>query len=119
MTRDEAEELLKRYVKNERMLDHSIASEAILRALARRLGRDEEKWGLAGLLHDIDIEVVERAASIGCTPEEIATVCKVARSTFFDRMKTHPEVADAIDRGREGSERARKQRGRQVCAAKD
>jgi putative nucleotidyltransferase with HDIG domain len=58
MTRDEAEELLKKYVKNERMLDHSIASEAVLRALARRLGRDEEKWGLAGLLHDIDIEVV-------------------------------------------------------------
>ena len=58
MTRDEAEELLKRYVKNERMLDHSYASEAVLRALARRLGRDEEKWGLAGLLHDIDIEVV-------------------------------------------------------------
>jgi putative nucleotidyltransferase with HDIG domain len=58
MTRDDAEELLKRYVKNERMLDHSYASEAVLRALARRLGRDEEKWGLAGLLHDIDIEVV-------------------------------------------------------------
>lgn len=58
MTRDEAETLLKKYVKNERMLDHSYASEAVLRALARRLGRDEEKWGLAGLLHDIDIEVV-------------------------------------------------------------
>jgi putative nucleotidyltransferase with HDIG domain len=58
MNRDEAEELLKRYVKNERMLDHSFAAEAVLRALARRLGRDEEKWGLAALLHDIDIEVV-------------------------------------------------------------
>ena len=58
MTRDEAEALLKRHVKNERMLDHSYASEAVLRALARRLGRDEEKWGLAGLLHDIDIEAV-------------------------------------------------------------
>jgi putative nucleotidyltransferase with HDIG domain len=58
MTRDEAEVLLKRYVKNERMLDHSYASEAVLRALADRLGRDAEKWGLAGLLHDIDIELV-------------------------------------------------------------
>ena len=57
MTRNEAEDLLRKYVKNERMLDHSIASEAVLRALARRLGRDEERWGLAGLLHDIDIEV--------------------------------------------------------------
>jgi len=58
MTRNEAEELLRKYVKSERMLDHSIASEVVLRALARRLGRDEERWGLAGLLHDIDIEVV-------------------------------------------------------------
>jgi len=59
MTRDEAEELLKSHVKSERMLAHSLASEAVLRALARRLGRDEEAWGLAGLLHDIDIEAVE------------------------------------------------------------
>jgi putative nucleotidyltransferase with HDIG domain len=58
MTRDEAEDLLKKYVKNERMLDHSYAAEAVLRALARRLSRDEEKWGLAGLLHDIDSELV-------------------------------------------------------------
>ena len=58
MTRDEAEELLKQHVKNERMLDHCYASEAVLQALARRLGRDEGQWGLAGLLHDIDIEAV-------------------------------------------------------------
>ena len=72
MTRDEAEALLKRYVKNERMLDHSYASEAVLRALARRLGRDEEKWGLAGLLHDIDIEAVGGdLARHGCEAERI------------------------------------------------
>lgn len=58
MTRDEAEELLKNHVKNERMIAHSLASEAVLRALAVRLGRDEDAWGLAGLLHDIDIEDV-------------------------------------------------------------
>jgi putative nucleotidyltransferase with HDIG domain len=58
MTRDEAERLLKKYVVSDRMLDHSYASEAVLRALAARLGRDEEQWGLAGLLHDIDIEKV-------------------------------------------------------------
>lgn len=58
MTRDEAEELLRSHVKNERMIAHCLSSEAVLRALARRLGRDEEAWGLAGLLHDIDIEDV-------------------------------------------------------------
>ena len=57
MTRDQAWEILQENVKNQKMIYHSLASEAVLRALARRLGRDEEKWGLAGLLHDIDVEV--------------------------------------------------------------
>src|SRR5512135_3741981 len=59
MTRDEALELLGRYIKNERMINHSLASEAVMRALARRLGRDEEAWGIAGLLHDIDTEITQ------------------------------------------------------------
>ncbi len=56
MTRDEALALLRRHVKAENLVKHCLASEAIMRALARRLGRDEEKWALAGLLHDIDFE---------------------------------------------------------------
>jgi putative nucleotidyltransferase with HDIG domain len=102
MTREEAECLLKEHVKNERMLCHSYASEAVLRALARRLGRDEERWGLAGLLHDIDIEAVggdltrhgieaERIlAEAGIDPELVAAVkmhneavCGIPRSTEF------------------------------------
>lgn len=59
MTRDDAERLLKQYVKNDRMLNHCYASEVVMRSLARRLGEDEEKWALAGLLHDIDIEVTD------------------------------------------------------------
>jgi putative nucleotidyltransferase with HDIG domain len=58
LTRNDAVQLLHKYLSNERMLNHCYASEAVMRALARRLGRDEEKWGLAGLLHDLDIEVV-------------------------------------------------------------
>jgi putative nucleotidyltransferase with HDIG domain len=57
MTRDEALEVLHQHIKNEKMIYHSLSSEAVLRALARKLGRDEEKWALAGLLHDIDVEV--------------------------------------------------------------
>ena len=44
-------------VKKESMIAHSLASEAVLRALARRLGQDEDVWGLAGLLHDVDVEI--------------------------------------------------------------
>ncbi len=59
MTRDDAVKLLKQYVTNDRMLNHCYAAEAVMRAIARRLGEDEEKWAVAGLLHDIDIEVTD------------------------------------------------------------
>jgi uncharacterized protein len=57
LPREQALELLKKYIKNERMIAHSIASEAVLRALAVKLGKDVDKWGQAGLLHDIDVEL--------------------------------------------------------------
>ncbi|MCX7965555.1 MAG: HDIG domain-containing protein, partial [Syntrophorhabdaceae bacterium] len=57
MSREEAEVLLKKYIKNEKMLAHCLATEAVMRALAKKLKKDEEKWGLAGLLHDLDVEI--------------------------------------------------------------
>ena len=57
MKREEALNLLKKYIKNENMIKHCLASEAVLKALARELGEDEEKWAEAGLLHDIDVEI--------------------------------------------------------------
>lgn len=55
--RDMALERLKEHVKNEKTIVHCLASEAVMRSLARRLGEDEDRWGLTGLLHDIDVEV--------------------------------------------------------------
>ena len=57
LPREEALSLLRRYIKNEKMISHSLASEAVLRALAERLGRDADAWAQAGLLHDLDVEV--------------------------------------------------------------
>lgn len=57
MERTEALELLKAHVKNDKMIAHCLASEAVLRALAEHLGEDIEQWGLAGLLHDLDVEI--------------------------------------------------------------
>lgn len=59
ITRDEAIKLLKEHVQSENMLKHSYASEAVMRALAGRLGKNEEEWGLAGLLHDVDVEITQ------------------------------------------------------------
>lgn len=57
--RDEALSLLNRYIKVDYTRKHCLASEAILRGLARRLEQDEELWGITGLLHDLDLELVE------------------------------------------------------------
>ena len=59
MIRDQALELLKKYVKNENMIKHCLASEAVMKAVAIRLDEDRDKWSLAGLLHDIDVELTE------------------------------------------------------------
>ncbi len=59
MTREEALDSVKANVENENLVKHMLATEAIMRALARRLGEDEEEWGLTGLLHDIDVELTE------------------------------------------------------------
>ena len=42
ITREEALELIKKYVSNEKLFKHMLAVEAIMRALARRLGEDEK-----------------------------------------------------------------------------
>jgi putative nucleotidyltransferase with HDIG domain len=52
-------ELLHQYIKKGNMIKHCLASEAVLRAVAARLGEDEEKWAMAGLLHDLDVEITE------------------------------------------------------------
>lgn len=46
-------------VQDRNMIKHMLATEAIMRSLARELGEDEEEWGLTGLIHDIDIELVK------------------------------------------------------------
>jgi len=61
MTREEALDSIKANVESENLIKHMLATEAIMCALARRLGEDEqeEEWGLTGLLHDIDVELTE------------------------------------------------------------
>ena len=59
MTREEALASIKANVENKNLIKHMLATEAIMRALARHLGQDEEEWGLTGLLHDIDMELTE------------------------------------------------------------
>lgn len=54
--RDAALELFKRYNQTESLYKHALAVEAVMRYCARKRGGDQEKWGVVGLLHDIDYE---------------------------------------------------------------
>jgi len=55
-TREEALALLKQYNKNESLIKHAMAVEGVMRYIARKRGEDEEKWGVIGLIHDLDYE---------------------------------------------------------------
>jgi putative nucleotidyltransferase with HDIG domain len=59
LNRDEILDSIHGNVQNKNMIKHMLATEAIMRALAMKLGEDEEEWGITGLIHDIDVELVE------------------------------------------------------------
>ena len=55
-TRATALELLKEFNQSDSLIKHALAVEAVMRHFARRRGQDEEKWGIVGLVHDLDYE---------------------------------------------------------------
>lgn len=56
MDRIQAYQLAKSKFSNKNLFKHVLAVEAVMRGLAENFGEDQEKWGLAGLLHDLDYE---------------------------------------------------------------
>ena len=58
MNRESALQAVRQNIKNENLVRHMLATEAIMRSLARHFGENEDEWGLAGLLHDIDLEII-------------------------------------------------------------
>ncbi|MGI5921615.1 MAG: HDIG domain-containing metalloprotein [Syntrophomonadaceae bacterium] len=109
MQREEALALLKEYVKNEHHISHSLAVEAIMRGLAEKLGEDVEKFGLAGLLHDIDYdftaETPEKHSMIGAQileekglPEDVVHAVHVHNQIHgLDRVSVIDKALYAVD----------------------
>ena len=56
-TRQNALELLRQYNKTESLIKHAYAVEGVMRFMAKKAGEDEEKWGIIGLIHDLDYEM--------------------------------------------------------------
>jgi len=86
MTRDEALALVREQIKNENMIKHCLAAEAVMAALADRLGQDRDKWAMAGLLHDLDVELTNADLDV----HGLETV-KILREKGVDE-----EIIDAI-----------------------
>lgn len=57
MDREQTLEFLRQHVKTEMLMKHLLAVEAAMRGYARKFGEDEDRWGIAGLLHDFDWEI--------------------------------------------------------------
>lgn len=93
MEREKALELLRTHVKNENLVKHCLASEAVMRALAARLGADPALWGLAGLLHDIDVELT--AGDLSRHTHEAVRILKEngLPDTLIEAVKLHNEAA--------------------------
>ena len=55
-TREDAFAILTKYNRNDSLIKHALAVEGVMRYCARKRGEDEEKWGIIGLIHDLDYE---------------------------------------------------------------
>lgn len=95
MDRAEALQLVKSRVKNKNLVKHMLATEAVMRRLARHFGEDENLWGLTGLLHDLDYDqTVDDFPRHGLMTAEILAELDVD-SRIIDAIKAHPGHREA------------------------
>jgi hypothetical protein len=93
MNRTQALELLHSKMQNQNLRRHCYAVEATMRSLAKRLGGDPETWGIAGLLHDADYEIVRQSASGGKEEPDKHTHLTLE---WLKPLQVEAEVKDAI-----------------------
>ncbi len=109
LSRERAVEIVKRHVTRENLFKHILAVEAIMRAMAKEVGEDEEFWAMAGLLHDADfdetykdperhgtrsIEILEEEAKDE-VPEEILRAIK-AHNPEYTGVKPETKLENAL-----------------------
>jgi putative nucleotidyltransferase with HDIG domain len=109
ISREGALALVRGRLKNKNLVNHCLATEAVMQALARRFGADPQMWGLAGLLHDLDAETRpdleththETAALLeerGVAPEIIEAI-RMHNETAQDGRRRHEVFHHALAAG--------------------
>ena len=109
MNCEQSWELMCTWTESDSLRKHMLAVEAAMRAHARRFGEDEEKWGITGLLHDMDYEkhptpdehpmVGVRELESRGYPEDVIHAIK-GHADYLDVPSRHPHVQNALRRGR-------------------
>ena len=76
ISREEAFELLKTTTTEDHMINHALETEAVMRGLAKKLGKDVDLWGITGLLHDYDFSATKETPEkhgLESMPEHLAS----------------------------------------------
>jgi len=81
ITIEKANELVNQHISNPITKLHLRETEVLMRALAKRLGEDEEKWGIIGLLHDIDWDLTKDNSTEHCV--KCQEILKKAEASDF------------------------------------
>ena len=92
ITRDAAFELINQHLENPNMIKHCLATEAVMRQLAVHFDEDPEKWGIAGLLHDLDAESKPDLSVHTCETEEVLNKLGVD-AEIIEAIGMHNETA--------------------------
>jgi len=94
MKREDALVLLNKYVKKDNMIKHCLASEIVLKAIAKKLGENEDKYALAGLLHDIDVEITNEKTH-GIKASQILKEYNIDED-IIEAISLHNELAENV-----------------------
>jgi len=96
ITRDEALKFLKSMPQEKSDMNHYFESEAIMRALARKLNGDEKYWGMVGLLHDVDWSLTKDNLEEHCIRCEKILREKGFDDEFIEIVQSHGYGLDII-----------------------
>ncbi len=97
--------MVKEHLKDDKLVKHVLAVEAIMRNLAKHLGEDEELWGIVGLIHDLDYQETMNSPEVhatktveylqGLVPQEVINAVK-AHNYEYTRVRPQTRLEKGL-----------------------
>lgn len=106
INKQQAQQLVEQFITDKITKLHLVETEAIMRALARHFGENEEEWGIIGLLHDIDWDLTKNNTSEHCV--RAVEILKQAGASEYlveniiSHAYGHPAIPAYSDKTRQG-----------------